>query len=176
MAIDEDTSYDYEEEIRRRIMEEKERTEVERLRERELEEESVKLDHEIEQEIRGTLHLKAIDASCSLYQRRIDGGRKVEHSYRSRIPRFCRAVLQDRSTSLERQLRLHPGLYHWRRGRRVSIEESHIVHHLTTPSDESEGRRVKKVCEFFDEHLGKNRSITDIDWSPKVRTPHLTKI
>jgi hypothetical protein len=36
------------------------------------------------------------------------------------------------------------------------------------PSDESEGKRVKKVCEFFNEHLGKNRSITDIDWSPKV--------
>lgn len=35
-------------------------------------------------------------------------------------------------------------------------------------SDESEGKRVKKVCEFFDESLGKNRSITDIDWSPKV--------
>ncbi|KAF6753056.1 dynein intermediate chain [Ephemerocybe angulata] len=33
--------------------------------------------------------------------------------------------------------------------------------------DDSEGKRVKKVCEFFDEQLGKNRSITDIDWSPK---------
>ncbi|KDR67965.1 hypothetical protein GALMADRAFT_272810 [Galerina marginata CBS 339.88] len=33
--------------------------------------------------------------------------------------------------------------------------------------DESEGKRVKRVCEFWDERYGKNRSITDIDWSPK---------
>ncbi|KAF9048239.1 WD40 repeat-like protein [Hymenopellis radicata] len=30
--------------------------------------------------------------------------------------------------------------------------------------DESEGR-VKRVCEFWDERYGKNRSITDVDWS-----------
>ena len=35
--------------------------------------------------------------------------------------------------------------------------------------DDSEGKRVKKVCAFFDERYGKNRSITDVDWSPKVR-------
>jgi hypothetical protein len=35
-------------------------------------------------------------------------------------------------------------------------------------SDDSEGKRVKKVCEFFDERYVKNRSVTDIDWSPKV--------
>ncbi|KAH8832670.1 WD40-repeat-containing domain protein [Flagelloscypha sp. PMI_526] len=33
--------------------------------------------------------------------------------------------------------------------------------------DDSEGKRVKRVCEFYDEHYTKNRSITDIDWSPK---------
>ncbi|KAG2007256.1 dynein intermediate chain [Coprinopsis cinerea AmutBmut pab1-1] len=33
-------------------------------------------------------------------------------------------------------------------------------------SDATEGR-IKRVCEFFDERLGKNRSVTDIDWSPK---------
>ncbi|KAI5121496.1 hypothetical protein M0805_006533 [Coniferiporia weirii] len=33
--------------------------------------------------------------------------------------------------------------------------------------DESEGKRVKRVCAFYDERYGKNRSITDIDWSPK---------
>ncbi|TFK39400.1 WD40-repeat-containing domain protein [Crucibulum laeve] len=33
--------------------------------------------------------------------------------------------------------------------------------------DDSEGKRVKRVCEFFDERYGKNRSITDVDWSPK---------
>jgi hypothetical protein len=34
--------------------------------------------------------------------------------------------------------------------------------------DNSEGKRVKRVCEFWDERYGKNRSITDIDWSPKA--------
>ncbi|KAG6868069.1 hypothetical protein C0993_007802 [Termitomyces sp. T159_Od127] len=32
--------------------------------------------------------------------------------------------------------------------------------------DDSEGR-IKRVCEFYDERYGKNRSITDVDWSPK---------
>jgi len=36
--------------------------------------------------------------------------------------------------------------------------------------DDSEGKRVKSVCAFFDERYGRNRSITDVDWSPKVRT------
>ena len=35
--------------------------------------------------------------------------------------------------------------------------------------DDSEGKRVKRVCAFFDERYGKNRSITAVDWSPKVR-------
>lgn len=34
--------------------------------------------------------------------------------------------------------------------------------------DDSEGKRVKKICAFSDERLTKNRSITDVDWSPKV--------
>lgn len=34
--------------------------------------------------------------------------------------------------------------------------------------DDSEGKRVKRVCAFADERYTKNRSITDIDWSPKV--------
>jgi hypothetical protein len=34
--------------------------------------------------------------------------------------------------------------------------------------DDSEGKRVKRVCAFYDERYGKNRSITDVDWSPKV--------
>ncbi|KAH8817539.1 WD40-repeat-containing domain protein [Flagelloscypha sp. PMI_526] len=33
--------------------------------------------------------------------------------------------------------------------------------------DNSEGNRVVRVCEFYDEMYTKNRSITDIDWSPK---------
>jgi len=36
------------------------------------------------------------------------------------------------------------------------------------PRDDSEGKRVKLVCAFSDERTGKNRSITDVDWSPKV--------
>jgi hypothetical protein len=36
-------------------------------------------------------------------------------------------------------------------------------------SDDSEGKRVKCVCAFWDERYCKNRSITDVDWSPKVR-------
>lgn len=39
--------------------------------------------------------------------------------------------------------------------------------------DDSEGRRVKRVCAFFDERYGKNRSITDVDWSPKVCALHV---
>ncbi|KAF9077631.1 dynein intermediate chain [Rhodocollybia butyracea] len=35
-----------------------------------------------------------------------------------------------------------------------------------TGSDESEGR-VKRVCEFYDERYTRNRSITDVDWSPQ---------
>ncbi|PPQ79668.1 hypothetical protein CVT25_003242 [Psilocybe cyanescens] len=33
--------------------------------------------------------------------------------------------------------------------------------------DNFESRRVRLVCEFWDERYGRNRSITDIDWSPK---------
>ncbi|EEB99275.1 hypothetical protein MPER_01076, partial [Moniliophthora perniciosa FA553] len=35
-----------------------------------------------------------------------------------------------------------------------------------TGADESEGR-IKRVCAFWDERYGKNRSITDVDWSPQ---------
>ncbi|KAJ7743125.1 WD40-repeat-containing domain protein [Mycena metata] len=41
-----------------------------------------------------------------------------------------------------------------------------------TGGDDSEGKRVKKICEFWNERYGKNRSITDVDWSPKF--PELT--
>lgn len=34
-------------------------------------------------------------------------------------------------------------------------------------ADDSEGKRVKRVCEFYHERYGRNRSITDVDWSPK---------
>lgn len=40
--------------------------------------------------------------------------------------------------------------------------------------DDSEGKRVKRVCAFWDERYCKNRSITDVDWSPKVRPTKCT--
>jgi len=36
-----------------------------------------------------------------------------------------------------------------------------------TGGDDSEGKRVKLVCAFWDERYCKNRTITDVDWSPK---------
>ncbi|KAH9933309.1 WD40-repeat-containing domain protein [Fomitopsis serialis] len=36
-----------------------------------------------------------------------------------------------------------------------------------TGGDDTEGRRVKCVCAFSSERYGKNRSITDVAWSPK---------
>ncbi|EPT00912.1 hypothetical protein FOMPIDRAFT_1162216 [Fomitopsis schrenkii] len=36
-----------------------------------------------------------------------------------------------------------------------------------TGGDDTEGRRVKCVCAFYSERYGKNRSITDVGWSPK---------
>ncbi|KAI0726724.1 WD40 repeat-like protein [Fomitopsis betulina] len=41
-----------------------------------------------------------------------------------------------------------------------------------TGGDDTEGRRVKCVCAFYSERYGKNRSITDVGWSPKF--PELT--
>ncbi len=43
-------------------------------------------------------------------------------------------------------------------------------------SDDSEGKRVKCVCAFWDERYCKNRSITDVDWSPKVRPSQREKV
>lgn len=43
-----------------------------------------------------------------------------------------------------------------------------LFNELVPLSDDSEGKRVKRVCEFWDERYCKNRSITDVDWSPKV--------
>ncbi|CAO3609534.1 unnamed protein product [Cunninghamella blakesleeana] len=34
-------------------------------------------------------------------------------------------------------------------------------------SDENSGKRVKSVCEFWDDKWSKNRSVTDVDWSSK---------
>lgn len=67
-----------EDEIRRRIMREKENVDAERIREKELEEESVKLDREIEQEIRGALSSGRDELRYKL-SCRIDRGRTSKH-------------------------------------------------------------------------------------------------
>ena len=54
--VETEPSADYEQEVRQRILREKEAEAEKIAREKELEEESVKLDQEIEQEIRGDWH------------------------------------------------------------------------------------------------------------------------
>ncbi|KAE9404055.1 WD40 repeat-like protein [Gymnopus androsaceus JB14] len=105
---------------------------IQAARERELEEESVQLDKEIEEEIREIPpeELASILAAPELLEF-VDSTTKM----------FYRA-LND---------------YDYTRDYRVGAE---------TGSDESEGR-VKRVCEFFDDRYTKNRSITDVDWSPQ---------
>ncbi|KAJ3731071.1 WD40-repeat-containing domain protein [Lentinula guzmanii] len=101
-------------------------------RDRELEEESVQLDKEIEEEIREIPpeELASILAAPELLEF-VDSTTKM----------FYRAIHD----------------YDPTRDYRVGTEAG---------SDESEGR-VKRVCEFFDERYTKNRSITDVDWSPQ---------
>lgn len=52
--------------------------------------------------------------------------------------------------------------------RKLSLPHVLSAFHIFIHSDDSEGRRVKRVCAFFDERYGRNRSVTDVDWSPKV--------
>lgn len=39
---------------------------------------------------------------------------------------------------------------------------------LDSGYDDGEGQRVKLVCAFTDERWTAGRSVTDLDWSPKV--------
>ncbi|KAF5338661.1 hypothetical protein D9611_012804 [Ephemerocybe angulata] len=133
-AVDEEPSQDWEDEIRRRIMQERELADAEKAREKELEEENVKLDQEIEQEIRELT--------------------EEERASIVTAPEFLDFVEQS-SKIVQRALNDN---YDYIRDYTIGAESG---------GDDSEGKRVKKVCEFFDEQLGKNRSITDIDWSPK---------
>ncbi|KAF8223518.1 WD40 repeat-like protein [Tricholoma matsutake] len=132
-AAETEPSIDYEEELRQRIIRERE-VEAERAaRDKELEEESVKLDEEIEQEIR-----------------------ELSEEERASIlaaPEFLDFVEQ---SSKIVQRALNDG-YDYIRDYTIGAESG---------SDDSEGR-LKRVCEFWDERYGKNRSITDVDWSPK---------
>lgn len=135
MSVETEPSPDIEEQIRERILREKERElEVERAREKELEEESVKLDKEIEQEIRELTEEEKISVFTS--------------------PEFLDFVEQS-SKIVERALNDN---YDYIRDYTVGAESG---------GDDSEGKRVKRVCAFWDERYCKNRSITDVDWSPK---------
>ncbi|KAF5373244.1 hypothetical protein D9615_007436 [Tricholomella constricta] len=132
-AIETESPDDYEDDLRQRILRERD-IEAERLaRDKELEEESVKLDLEIEQEIR-----------------------ELSEEERASIlaaPEFLDFVEQ---SSKIVQRALNDG-YDYIRDYTIGTESG---------GDDSEGR-VKRVCEFYDERYGKNRSITDVDWSPK---------
>ncbi|KAN0088532.1 WD40-repeat-containing domain protein [Tylopilus felleus] len=124
-----------EQDIRQQILREREREEADRLaRERELEEESVQLEKEIEQEIRDLT--------------------EEERASILTAPEFLDFVEQ---SSKIVQRALNDG-YDYIRDYTVGTE---------TNGDDSEGKRVKRICAFYDERYGKNRSITDVDWSPK---------
>ena len=66
-----------------------------------------------------------------------------------------------------------------RREKSVGIgKSSHYVRNYTLGAesgvDDSEGKRVKRVCAFFDKLYGKNRFITEVDWSPKVHAFYIS--
>ncbi|KAF7797184.1 hypothetical protein EIP86_008376 [Pleurotus ostreatoroseus] len=124
-----------EEEIRQRILREREAVDAERAaRDKEMEEESARLDKLIEQEIREMTEEEKIGVFAA--PEFLDF---VEHS-----TKIIQRALNDN--------------YDYVRDYTIGAE---------TGPDDSEGRRVKRVCAFYDERYGKNRSITSIDWSPK---------
>ncbi|KAI0705138.1 WD40 repeat-like protein [Cytidiella melzeri] len=121
-----------ENEIRERIVKEREVAEAERLKE--LEALSEQLDRAIEMEIR---EMTEEERTSVLVQ-----------------PEFLDFL--DHSTKIiQRALNDN---YDYVRDYTIGAE---------TGTDDSEGRRVKRICAFYDERYGKNRSITDVDWSPK---------
>ncbi|CAK5267528.1 unnamed protein product [Mycena citricolor] len=128
-----------EDKIRQQLLD-KQVQEAERIaHEKALEEESAKLDLEIEQEVRElTEEERETFLSDPKFIDFIDDSTKIFHR-----------VLNDRYNYM-----------------------SDYTQGAETGGDDSEGRRVKKVCEFWSERYGKNRSITDVDWSPKF--PELT--
>ncbi|KAI1793564.1 WD40 repeat-like protein [Ganoderma leucocontextum] len=123
-----------EEEIRERILREREAADAERLaHEQELEAESKQLDEEIAQEIREMTE----DEKMSIFS----------------APEFLDFVEQS-TKIIQRALN---DSYDCIRDYTIGTENG---------TEASEGR-IKHVCAFYDERYGKNRSITDIDWSPK---------
>lgn len=123
-----------EEEIRERIFHERDLLDAERAREKELEEESVQLDNEIEKALRELTE----EERTSIFT----------------APEFLDFVEQS-SKIVQRALNDN---YDYIRDYTSGAE---------TGADDSEGKRVKRVCAFWDERQCKNRSITDVDWSPK---------
>ncbi|KAI0629159.1 dynein intermediate chain [Trametes polyzona] len=123
-----------EEEIRERILREREAAEAERIaHEQELEAESKQLDEEIAQEIREMTE----EEKLSIFS----------------APEFLDFVEQS-TKIIQRALNDN---YDYIRDYTIGTESG---------PEASEGR-IKCVCSFYDERHTKNRSITDIDWSPK---------
>lgn len=115
------------------------------MRERELEAERIAQDKELEEE------------SVQLEKEIEQEIRELTEEERSHIlsaPEFLDFVEQS-SKILQRAL--NDG-YDYIRDYTIGAEAN---------GDDSEGKRVKRICTFYDERSGKNRSITDIDWSPK---------
>jgi dynein intermediate chain len=142
-----------EEELRQHILREREIYEADRVaRDKELEEESVRLDQEIEQEIKGVfINNLALSKSNNGFEEMTEEERGVILT----APEFLDFV--EHSTKIiQRALNDN---YDYVRDYTLGAESG---------VDDSEGKRVKRVCAFFDERYGKNRSITDVDWSPKV--------
>jgi dynein intermediate chain len=115
------------------------------MRERELEAERIAQDKELEEE------------SVQLEKEIEQEIRELTEEERSHIlsaPEFLDFVEQS-SKILQRAL--NDG-YDYIRDYTIGTEAN---------GDDSEGKRVKRICAFYDERYGKNRSITDVDWSPK---------
>ncbi|KAG8911113.1 hypothetical protein FRC00_007051, partial [Tulasnella sp. 408] len=143
-----------EDEIRQRLLEEQE-AERERIRqEKEFEEQSRQLDKEIEEELRGDLR-----NHCGKFLFVADRGQYSDLTEEERASIFVAPEFLDfvetSSKIVERAL---SDAYDYIRDYTIGAEVG---------TDDSEGNRVKKVCAFYDEQVNKNRSITDVDWSPK---------
>jgi len=121
-------------------------------REKELDEESVRLEKEIEADIRG-------NPSSTFEDYHTNQNPDLTEEERGIIlttPEFADFV-ESSTKIIQRALNdNHDYIRDYTLGAELGV-------------DDTEGRRVKKVCAFFDERYGKNRSIMDVDWSPKVR-------
>ncbi|KAJ8522741.1 hypothetical protein ONZ45_g723 [Pleurotus djamor] len=145
---------DEDDEQRERVIREKE-IEAERLaRDKEIEEASLQLEKEIEEDIKGS---HSVTSSTPFQLPILDLNTELSEEERASIlalPEF-QDFVETSSKILQRALN---DTYDYIRDYTIDAESG---------GDDSEGRRVKRVCEFWDERFVKNRSITDVDWSPK---------